>query len=344
MSLLAATLQRLESAPLPDSLTRIGVSHLVDRTRRSLDRTPAGAEADFARGMGERPIAEFTQAANDQHYELPAAFFGLVLGPHRKYSCGYYERAGSTLVQAEVAALERTADMAEIADCQEILELGCGWGSLSLWMAENYPLASITTVSNSRSQRQYIELAARARGLVNLKVITADINDFDIDQRFDRVISVEMFEHMANWSALLGRVRGWLKPDGKLFVHVFTHATTPYRFEVKDRSDWIAQHFFTGGVMPSHGLIGQFPELFEIEAERRWSGDHYERTALHWLANYDRNIGRIDPILREVYGAEAPLWRRRWRLFFLATAGLFGHQRGRVWGVSHYRLKRAEPN
>ena len=204
-----------------------------------------------------------------------------------------------------------------------------------------YPSSRITAVSNSDSQRAAIEARAQARGLTNLTVITADMNDFQPTGRFDRVVSVEMFEHMANWRELLGRIAGWLAPDGRLFLHVFTHRSRPYRFDVADQADWIAQHFFTGGMMPSHGLIRQFPDLFEVEADWRWSGTHYRRTAQDWLANYDRNAAALAPVLREAYGADAGLVERRWRLFFLATAGLFGHRGGEEWGVSHYRLKAA---
>ena len=341
MSLLAAAIVKLEAAPLHDSITKFGIGQLVDAARRRLDRAPAVAEAAFAEAMSERPVAEHTEAANLQHYELPAAFFALVLGPRRKYSSCYYETPGSSLAEAEDAALARTAEWAELADGQAVLELGCGWGSLSLWMAERYPNSHITVVSNSHSQRKFIEEEALARELTNLRVVTADMNVFTTPDRFDRIVSVEMFEHMANWRALLGRVRGWLKADGRLFVHVFTHQSTPYRFEVKDASDWIARYFFAGGVMPSHGLIGRFPELFEVEAETRWSGEHYRRTAMDWLANFDRNAVEIDAILSDVYGADAPLWRRRWRLFFLSVAGLFGCRDGQVWGVSHYRLRAA---
>ena len=220
---------------------------------------------------------------------------------------------------------------------------GCGWGSLSLWMARAYPAARITSVSNSSSQREFIEAQAAERGLTNLTVITCDMNAFQTGQRFDRVVSVEMFEHMANWRALLGQVRGWLRPGGRLFLHVFTHRTTPYRFNADDPADWIAQHFFTGGLMPSHGLVRQFDDLFRLEADWRWSGGHYARTAEDWLRNYDAHVEQVMPVLREVYGADAKLWSRRWRLFFLATAGLFGHADGAEWGVSHYRLSPSLP-
>ena len=240
---------------------------------------------------------------------------------------------------AEANALAETCAHADLHDGQDILELGCGWGSLSLWMAAQYPQARITAVSNSNSQRQYIMDTARARGLGNLRVITADMNAFTTEARFDRVVSVEMFEHMANWDALLGRVRDWLRPDGRLFLHVFTHVSAPYRFDTADPADWIARHFFTGGIMPSHNLAHSFPHLFQVEQDWRWDGRHYQRTARHWLENFDANAARIDVLLQGVYGAQAGLWRRRWRLFFLAVEGLFGHEDGSAWGVSHYRLE-----
>jgi cyclopropane-fatty-acyl-phospholipid synthase len=338
MSLVQTAAHALEGAPLPDAVTRAGIDFLVARTRQKMAARPPGSEGDFARDMALRPIAENTAEANIQHYELPADFFGLVLGPRRKYSCCLYA-PGEDLAAAEARALEETCRHADLHDGQSILELGCGWGSLSLWMAERYPAARITAVSNSASQRLHVEAEARRRGLENLQVVTADMNSFQPGGRFDRIVSVEMFEHMSNWPALLARVRGWLKPEGRLFVHVFTHATTPYRFDVADPGDWIAQHFFAGGVMPSHGLIGRFGELFEPEQDWRWDGRHYQRTAQDWLANFDRRTSEILAVLRPVYGARAGLWLRRWRLFFLATAGLFGHGKGEVWGVSHYRLK-----
>jgi cyclopropane-fatty-acyl-phospholipid synthase len=285
MSLVAAAIQAFEGAPLPDLLRRAAVEMLVAKARRGLADAPADAEAAFAREMGEHPIAEHAAAANAQHYELPAAFFEAVLGPQLKYSCGLYAGPGETLATAEEAALSETAVHAGLQDGQTILELGCGWGSLSLWMARALPGASITSVSNSRSQGEFIRARAAALGLENLTVATADMNDFEAEAgRFDRIVSVEMFEHMANWRALLTRARGWLKPDGRMFLHVFTHRATPYRFDLADETDWIGQHFFSGGVMPSHDLIRQFPDLFEVEADWRWGGEHYRRTAEDWLA------------------------------------------------------------
>ncbi|PZR83560.1 MAG: SAM-dependent methyltransferase [Stutzerimonas stutzeri] len=327
-----------ETLPVPDAVSRMVIATLVGRTDRTLMAKPGNA-AGFAREMAELPIALHADAANAQHYEVPAAFFEQVLGPRRKYSCCYYAEPGDTLAAAEDRALALSAEHAGLADGQDILELGCGWGSLSLWMAQAYPMARIVSVSNSASQRAFIEKQAREHGFGNLRVITADMNDFAIEERFDRVVSVEMFEHMANWRSLLGRVHGWLKPNGRLFIHIFAHARGCYRFDVGDDADWIAQHFFTGGIMPSAALAYEFPDLFAVEEAWRWGGEHYRRTADDWLANFDRNLPAIDPILREVYGDNAPLWRRRWRLFFLATSGLFGHSGGEAWGVNHYRLR-----
>jgi len=337
MSLVAAATRFVEQTPLPDAIVSFGIDQLCGRTRRRLALGGVD-ERQFAGDMQAHPIAQATDEANAQHYEIPADFFRLVLGPRRKYSSCFYETSTDTLAIAEEHALARTAEHADLADGQTILELGCGWGSLTLWMAEHYPNSRITAVSNSASQRQSIEAQAVARGFGNVTIITADMNKFEPGARFDRIVSVEMFEHMANWRLLLERVRHWLEPQGRLFLHVFSHRHAPYRFDHRDPADWIAQYFFTGGIMPSHGLIKQFPDIFTVEAEWTWDGTHYQRTALDWLANFDRHEAEIAAIMRSVYGADARVWQRRWRLFFLATAGLFGHRAGTEWGVSHYRL------
>jgi cyclopropane-fatty-acyl-phospholipid synthase len=341
MNMIAAATRFAERAPLPDSLTLMGVDFLCARTARKLRAVDPEADARFAAEMERHAIALHTDAANEQHYELPAAFFGLCLGPRRKYSSCLYTDGVQTLAGAEVKALEETVAHADLLDGHRILELGCGWGSLTLFMAERFPAATITAVSNSHSQREYITAQALQRGLDNVRVITADMNSFEADARFDRIVSVEMFEHMSNWRSLLTRARSWLAPEGRLFMHVFTHRTQPYRFDVSDKSDWIAQYFFTGGIMPSHGLIRQFSDLFEVEEEWRWRGEHYRRTAMHWLENMDANADQVADIMRAAYGSQADVWIRRWRLFFLATAGLFGFDGGSEWGVSHYRLKAA---
>lgn len=338
MSLIETAIHAFEDAPLPDFVTRPAIDWLVSGARRKTLQTPADVHFAFAREMEARPIAEHTDKANAQHYEVPAAFFTRVLGPRLKYSSCLYPTGSETLEQAEICALAETCAHADLANGQRILELGCGWGSLTLYMAETFPDARITAVSNSSSQRAFILERAAERGLSNVEVITCDMNHLQLDRRFDRVVSVEMFEHMANWRALLTRVKGWLEPDGRLFIHVFSHARAPYRFDVEDKADWIAQHFFAGGVMPSHALIQAFGDLFRIEADWRWSGVHYEKTAMDWLANFDRRRTELEPVFRSVYGVHARVWMRRWRLFFLATAGLFGHRGGEEWGVSHYRL------
>jgi cyclopropane-fatty-acyl-phospholipid synthase len=338
-----AAIRNLQDAPFPDFVTRPAIAALVTEARKRLDRDGPHDEAAFARDMARRAVAEHTDAANAQHYELAPEFFELCLGARLKYSCCLYPTGAETLDEAEEAALAETCAHAGLADGQRILELGCGWGSLSLWMAEAYPRSTITAVSNSRAQRGHIEAKARARGLTNLTVITQDMNDFRPEvteaDRFDRIVSVEMFEHMANWRALLTRARGWLKPEGRMFIHIFTHRDAPYRFDHTDGGDFIAQHFFTGGVMPSRGLMRQFPDLFEVEQEWTWNGSHYARTAEHWLKNMDLNVDRVSALMRETYGDDWKLWRRRWRRFYLATAGLFGNDDGRTWAVSHYLLK-----
>lgn len=341
MSLVASAVGAAERAPLPDVITRIGIGMLVGRTRRSLAGTPPGHEDEFLGAVGARSIAEHADAANQQHYELPPEFFALTLGPRRKYSCCLYPRGDETLAEAEVAALEQTVAHADLHDGQRVLELGCGWGSLTLFMAARFPASTIVAVSNSTPQRLYIEGRARELGLDNVTVVTADMNAFSAPGRFDRIVSVEMFEHMSNWRMLLAKVSAWLEPDGRLFIHVFTHRARSYLFDHGNKADWIARHFFTGGIMPSRGLIHRFPDIARVEKEWHWNGRHYQRTAEHWLANFDANVEQVDRILSGVYGRDARLWRRRWRLFYLATAGLFGHAGGDEWGVSHYLLDRA---
>jgi len=338
MNMLAMAINAVERAPLSDKLTLAGIDLLCSRTKRRLQTIPADAERSFVSGMADYPIAVHADKANEQHYELPAEFFAIALGPQRKYSSCLYPNASTTLAEAETHALTETVRHAQIEDGMDILELGCGWGSLSLHLARTFPAARITSVSNSASQREYILAQAKAGGLDNLNVITADMNEFQSSALHDRIVSVEMFEHMSNWRDLLSRAKGWLKPDGKLFLHVFTHRDRSYRFDHANPADWIAQYFFTGGLMPAFDLPGRFEDIFEVEQSWRWSGLHYQRTAMDWLANFDARIDEIRPILQRVYGQDARLWERRWRLFFLATAGLFGHDSGEVWGVGHYLM------
>src|SRR6201747_1246526 len=324
MSFVSSIIGTAERVPLPDIVVRAAIQRLCSRTATRLASGNAESDASFADEMAARAIAEYTDEANDQHYEVPSAFFAKVLGPNRKYSSGFYKEPESTLQEAEEESLRQTVEHADLHDGQSILELGCGWGSLSLWMARQFPKSQVTAVSSSHSQRIYIEAEAAVRGLKNLRVITQDMNVFDPKQQFDRIVSIEMFEHMMNWRELMVRVRSWLKPDGRFFMHIFTHRAGAYLFDRADREDWIAQHFFTGGVMPSHHLIRQYADLFAVEKEWRWSGAHYQRTALDWLANFDAHRGAAKAVLGQVYGKDVGLWMRRWRWFFLATSGLFG--------------------
>ena len=339
MSFVSSIIGSAERVPLPDLVIRAAVQRLCSRTATRLASGGAESDASFADEMAARAIAEDGEEAGARHDEVPAAFFARVLGPNRKYSCCYYKEPRSTLQEAEEEALRQTAAHAGVADGQSILELGCGWGSLSLWMARQFPNAQVTAVSNSQAQREYIEWEAATRGLKNLRVVAADLDVFDPERQFDRIVSVEMFEHIMNWRESMTRVRSWLAADGRFFMHIFTHRSSAYRFDRSHGEDFIAQHFFSGGVMPSHHLIRQYRDLLEVEKEWRWSGTHYQQTALDWLGNLDSKRDEIEAILRNVYGNDASLWMRRWRWFLLATAGLFGYAGGSEWGVSHYRMR-----
>lgn len=333
----------MENLPVPDGLIRAGIRMICDRRLKEMASTAGDVEAAFLEEIKRHAVAEHADSANEQHYELPPAFFEAVLGPHLKYSCCYYEDETATLAEAEKAALVRSAANAGVQDGQDILELGCGWGSLTLHLATTLPNARITAVSNSAPQRQFIEARAAERNLSNVRIITADMNVFrpeehGVGPQFDRIVSVEMFEHMSNWHVLLERVRGWVRPEGRFFMHIFTHENHPSRYDHTDPDDWMAQHFFTGGIMPSHGLIRRFNHLFTVEEEWRWNGAHYARTARDWLNNMDAAKPQVMAVLRNAYGDQAKLWERRWRVFFLAVEGMFGHRNGEPWGVSHYRL------
>ena len=335
----------VERGWIPDALVRRGIRRLLKQRLEDIDaddceQMAANCEA-FVRQLDDAAIAPVPDKANEQHYEVPAAFFAEVLGRHRKYSSCYWAPGTTSLDDAEADALRITCERAGIEDGMHILELGCGWGSLTLWMAENHPRAKITAVSNSRSQRVHIAREALRRGITNIDVITADMNDFSIDKRFHRVVSVEMFEHMRNYRELFRRVHDWLHPGGRFFMHIFCHRTTAYEFVDEGADDWMSRHFFSGGIMPSEDLPLRFQDDLKIRNTWRWSGRHYEKTANAWLKNMDLRREKVWKILSETYGEESTMqWWMRWRVFFMACAELFGYEDGQQWWVTHYCFER----
>ncbi|MDY0022355.1 cyclopropane-fatty-acyl-phospholipid synthase family protein [Arenimonas caeni] len=335
-----------ERGLVPDALTRFGIRRLCAQRLREegaddLDLAD-GCFRDLLGQLRDSPIAIETDAANEQHYEVPARFFELCLGRRLKYSSAFYATGRETLDEAEDAMLALYGERAELADGQHILELGCGWGSLTLWMAERFPNARITGVSNSRSQREHILAQAARRGLGNVQILTCDVNRLELPaESFDRVVSIEMFEHMRNYRRLLGNIAGWLRPGGKLFVHIFAHRFLMYPFLTEGEDNWMGRYFFTGGLMPSADTLLHFQE--DLRLEQRWllPGTHYQRTANHWLENQDRNREEVLEVLAATYGADqAARWHQRWRMFWMACAELFGYEGGRQWLVAHYRFSK----
>jgi len=338
----------LERDLLPDWLIRAGIRRLLARRLRDEDKGNVEAQQRHLMQLVEElrrsPVAIATREANEQHYELPCEFFELVLGRHLKYSSCHYGPGVSALEEAEAGMLALTCERARLRDGDQILELGCGWGSLTLWMAARFPNSRITAVSNSRTQKQFIDSRAAERGLANVEVITRDANvlEFPPERRFDRVVSVEMFEHMRNYETLLGRIAGWMRPGATLFVHIFTHVRFAYPFEVRDESDWMARYFFTGGIMPSDHLLLYFQRDLALRDHWRVSGTHYQKTSEAWLANMDRHRARVMPVISATYGEQqARRWWVYWRVFFMSCAELFGYRGGEEWLVSHYLFERA---
>jgi len=336
----------LEADRVPDWLIRNRIRALLQQRLQEEDKGDPQSQQEhlmaMVRSLRESPIAIHTAAANEQHYEVPTEFFKYVLGPRMKYSSGLWPTRHTTFEESEEAMLALSCQRAQLENGQRVLELGCGWGSLTLWMAEKYPESRILGVSNSRTQKEYIMGEAARRGLRNVEIHTANVAELDLPrEEFDRVVSVEMFEHMKNYELLLRKVASWMKPGGMLFVHIFTHRTLAYHFEVKDKSDWMTKYFFTGGIMPSADLFLHFQD--HLKVQRRWwvDGRHYEKTSNHWLAGMDAARAQIMPVFEQAYGqAEAARWFQRWRMFYMAVAELFGYDEGREWGVVHYLFEK----
>ncbi len=335
----------LEKNLVPGFLIRIGIRRLLRQRIREENKGSAEANKkhllDLIKELKASPIAMDTRSANEQHYEVPTEFYNFCLGKHLKYSCCLYREGVTDLDTAERDMLELTCQRAELRDGQDVLELGCGWGSLSLFMAAKFPKSNFTAVSNSKTQKIYIDGESKQRGISNLSVITADMNGFGTDKKFDRVVSVEMFEHMRNYKELMKRISGWMKDDGKLFVHIFTHKEYAYKFEVKDETDWMSKYFFAGGIMPSNDLLLYFNE--HLVKEKFWTlnGMHYSKTSEGWLKNMNAHKKEILSIFERTYGKDQALKRFvYWRIFYMACAELWGFNKGNEWMVCHYLFKK----
>jgi cyclopropane-fatty-acyl-phospholipid synthase len=342
----ARVIQWAETGAAPDAAIRFGIRRLLRQRLAEIHagdcERAAAAQEQFLALMSRAPVAPVPAAANEQHYELPPELFRYALGAQRKYSSCYWPEGVTTLDAAERAALDATCERAGLADGMRVLELGCGWGSLTLDVAARFPNASVVAVTNSRPQRDYVTAAAAERGLANVRVVVADMNQFAADGRFDRIVSVEMFEHLRNYAEAFRRVASWLEPDGRLFMHIFCHRSTPYEFIDQGPSDWMTRHFFAGGMMPSDDLPLRLQRDLQLLTRWRWSGVDYRKTADAWLENFDRHRDAVLAILAATYGErDAEQWRQRWRMFFMACSELFGYARGQEWGVSHYLFARA---
>lgn len=334
-----------ETGLVPDSVIRSGIRRLLERKRKQINAGDVEYAANelnqFVSMMNQSPIALLPDLANSQHYEVPAAFFGHVMGEHLKYSCGYWPDGVDNLSDSEAAALRLTVQRADIRDGQQVLDLGCGWGSLSLWIASRFPNCSVTSVSNSTSQRDFIVARAKQRKLDNVRVIVADMNDFATDDRFDRIVSVEMFEHMRNYGEIFASINRWLAPDGRFFMHIFCHYSTPYEYVDNGPGDWMSRFFFSGGIMPCAELPLRFADDLSIEQRWQWNGQHYAKTCDAWLERMDSNKSLVMPELVACYGQDkAALWWQRWRIFFMACSELFAYRQGEEWYVSHYLFRR----
>jgi cyclopropane-fatty-acyl-phospholipid synthase len=332
-----------ERRVLPDPVVRAGMRRLLGQRlrqeRREDSRRNGQSTQAFADRMQSEPVAVATADANEQHYELPSEFFATVLGPYLKYSSCFWSEDARSLADAEERMLEMTCRRAGVEDGMDILDLGCGWGSFSIWVARHYPRCRVLAVSNSRTQAEFIQVRCATEGLDRLEVVTADMNDFGTERKFDRVVSVEMFEHMRNWALLFERVAGWLRPEGAFFQHVFCHKRYAYLYRDEGTADWMARHFFTGGIMPSQDLPLRYTDHLEVVDQWRVGGLHYSLTLEAWLAEMDRNRDRLLPIFSRTYGENSELWFARWRMFFMACSELFRYRGGDEWFVAHTLMR-----
>ena len=342
--MISKLIELAEKGMIPDYLIRAGIvknceTRLHNESSTDNEHVSISKQSWVAQ-MKESPIALVPEKANEQHYEVPPSFFENVLGKHLKYSSGYWPDGTNTLDDSEDAMLKLSFDRAQLIDGNAILELGCGWGSFTCYMAKKLKNSKITAVSNSKDQKQHILNRCKDMGLKNIEVITADMNDFETDNGFDRVVSIEMFEHMRNYKKLLSKISSWLNDEGKLFIHIFSHESVVYPFEDQGEADWMAREFFSGGMMPSHDLLLHFQDDLKIDDLWRMSGTHYEKTSLAWVNKMDQNKDAIMKIFLDTYGDDAKLWFQRWRIFFMSCEKLFGYENGSEWGVSHYRFKK----
>ncbi len=334
----------LKNNLIPDRIIRLAIRKRLKNKLRTeeLAYQKLGSKKDalLIESALRSPIALHTELANDQHYEVAVGFFKKVLGENLKYSCGLWEQNTSNLNQSEMDMLELVDKRAQIDKAQNILDLGCGWGSFSLFAAKKYPQKTFVAVSNSAGQKDFIEQKAKSLNISNLKVYTADINEYHPDILFDCIVSIELFEHLRNYQLLFEKLNNWLHPEGQLFVHIFSHKKYTYFFDVINKNDWMARHFFTGGMMPSKDYIFNFSKSFNCQSHWIINGLHYSKSLEAWLKNMDSSLNEIIPVFKAAYGKDYKKFIAYWRIFFMACSETFSMQKGAEWHVNHYLFKK----